>query len=63
MRTLTIIALCLTISACTSAVKLRNARTGQTATCGPFTDTVNAPSREAQCIQDFQRQGFERVPD
>ena len=53
---------------CSGAVTLRHPITGQTATCGPYvwlSPAVSAgvPSREGRCISDFQRQGFERVPD
>lgn len=61
-------AVTLLLSACsTQPIYLANAA-GQTAQCGPFpaTDYINAsaaPYREAQCISDFQRQGYERVRD
>lgn len=56
----------LLLSACsTNPIYLSNAA-GKTVQCGPFpaTDYINAaaaPQREAQCISDFQRQGYERV--
>lgn len=59
IRTLLIL-LCL--AACTAPVKLRNASTGDVATCGPYVDTWTTPDREGRCISDYQRQGFERVP-
>ena len=48
-------------------VMMRNARTGQTTQCGPFpkltsTDAQQAFARERACVEDYQRQGFERVP-
>jgi hypothetical protein len=59
-----------TFSACTSGIKLRNPQTGQTATCGPYHIAPNmgftpqmAMERERQCLEDFGRQGFIRVPD
>ena len=56
------------LSACstTAPVYMRHPQTGQTAVCGPFnSDPVTASvsaSREARCITDYQRQGYERVP-
>jgi hypothetical protein len=57
----------LLVTGCASDVTLRNAKTGQTATCkggsryglgGHF-----AQQDQMRCIDDFQRQGYERVPD
>jgi len=54
----------LVLCACTAPIKMRNAATGQVATCGPYKETgLGTPEREAQCISDFQRQGYERAPD
>lgn len=57
-----------TLAGCTDAVMLRNQATGQTAQCGPywaglseFRGPANA-ARESRCIDDYQRQGFERAP-
>jgi hypothetical protein len=62
--------LALATSGCTSGIKLRNPQTGQTATCGPYHVAPNmgftpqmAMERERQCLEDFGRQGFIRVPD
>jgi hypothetical protein len=63
-----IIATSLLLSACTTTapVYLRHPQTGQSASCGPYNSdpvTANvAASREARCITDYQRQGYERVP-
>jgi hypothetical protein len=68
MRLALAICLCaMALGACTSPVKLYNARTGQAVQCGPYaSDMVTGTNayavREAQCIQDFQRQGYERMP-
>lgn len=55
------------LAACSSAIKLRNPATGETATCGPYMlDSLASDSqaqREARCLSDYQRQGFQRVPD
>jgi hypothetical protein len=56
------------LAACntTQPIYLQNPQTGQTATCGPYNyDPVTADvvlNREARCITDFQRQGYERLP-
>jgi hypothetical protein len=63
MRQLFIVALCLSAAACTSAIKMKNPATGQIATCGPYADTWTTPEREGRCISDYQRQGYQRVPD
>jgi hypothetical protein len=60
MRRVAIIALCLAVAACTSAVKLRNPTTGVTAECGPYY-MVGMIDRD-QCLKDYERQGFVRVP-
>lgn len=56
----------LLLSACSTDPIYLADRSGKVAQCGPFpaTDYINAaaaPHREAQCIADFQRQGYERV--
>jgi len=66
LRLLAVAAIVLTLVACTSAVTLRHPATGAVATCGPYY-TVGlyafaANERERQCIQDYQRQGYERAP-
>jgi hypothetical protein len=38
---------------------------GQTVLCGPYysgTHSLAAAERERGCIEDYQRQGYERVP-
>ena len=57
----------LVVAACSSApIEMRHPTTGATAQCGPFPEVsvaqqLVASEREAQCIHDFQRQGYERV--
>jgi hypothetical protein len=51
----------------TDAVYLRNPATGQTVKCGPYrtnagTNPELAGTQEHQCINDYQVQGFVRVP-
>lgn len=55
------------LSGCTTtAVILRHPMTGKTASCGPYDarplSLMGSALRETQCIQDFQRQGYERAP-
>lgn len=63
-----LLCLILALGGCTEAIKLRNSATGQTAECGPYYTGLDGgigkgiPAREAQCIGDYQRQGFERAP-
>jgi hypothetical protein len=50
----------------TKPVLMRNPKTGETGKCGPYpTGPRGAMSyqKERDCISDFQRQGWERVPD
>lgn len=66
MRYTIIVLLAFALSGCGETIKLRNQSTGQTATCGPYMlDGLGSNSqeqREARCISDYQRQGFERMP-
>lgn len=70
MKRLVLIALALSMAGCatvqTEKVTLRNAA-GMTATCGPYFNANLAASgaaqREGQCISDYQRQGYNRVPN
>jgi len=54
------------LGSCTEPVKMRNAATGEIASCGPYKNGIItgawAAEREARCISDYQRQGFERMP-
>ena len=61
-----IIALVVLLGACsTQPITLRNSR-GETVKCGPYSNLpVRAAAsafRESQCISDYQRQGYERMP-
>lgn len=50
----------------TAVVVLRHPMTGKTASRGPYDarplSLMGSALRETQCIQDFQRQGYERMP-
>ena len=57
----------LSLTGCTAAVLMKNSQTGQIAKCGPYTSDIIAggnaqAQREAGCVRDFQRQGYERMP-
>jgi hypothetical protein len=64
---ITLLAMVVIISGCTEAVTMQNKATGETATCGPYKNGIItgawAAQREAQCISDYQRQGYDRVPN
>lgn len=59
------LALLLTACASTEVVVLKHTGTGQTVQCGPYQynnySAGAAALREIQCIQDYQRQGYERL--
>ena len=60
-----IISLCLLVTGCTTtAIPLRHAD-GRTATCGNSfmwgIHSITAMERDRDCVNDFYRQGFERV--
>jgi hypothetical protein len=52
---------------CVADVKLRHPQTGKTAVCEggycPGVICLPAQDRQFRCIDDYQRQGYERVPD
>ena len=50
----------------TDPVHLRHPQTGKTVQCGPYPTatgpaTMTALEHERGCVQDYQRQGYERV--
>lgn len=48
---------------CSEAVILRHPQTGATVKCGPYSYFVGRDVYYmSQCIQDYQRQGYERTP-
>lgn len=54
-------------TASTKPVYLRHPATGRVVQCGPYAwselRTGSVPERERGCITDYQRQGYERVPE
>ncbi len=67
MKPISIAILCLFAAGCSTApVYLKHTQSGQIVQCGPFpTGGVQAAAgalHENQCITDYQRQGYERVP-
>lgn len=66
MKTIIMILSLVLLAACTSSVKLRHVVTGKVVQCGPystvrFNDAMTVPERERGCIQDYERQGYERL--
>ena len=66
MRHVTLVLAAAAIVGCsTTPVMLRHPRTGQTVQCGPYSwnemRTGNVTERERGCIEDFRRQGYERI--
>ncbi len=53
----------LLLAACTAPITMQNPKTGQKVQCESYMDNLAAAQREAQCISDYQRQGFERIPN
>jgi hypothetical protein len=60
-----LLALTLAATGCTSSILMRHSD-GRTATCGDSyaygIHSASAAQRDRQCIEDYQRQGFERAP-
>jgi hypothetical protein len=70
-KTMIFAAVALTLAGCTTSetIHLRNS-TGQVVQCGPYTHYGNMPAAGAEnraeirdCVADFQRQGYDRVPN
>ena len=67
-RVIAIMVAAAALSACASyEAQMRNPQTGETVTCGPFTNTVGNSHVSALqlefCIDDYQERGFERVDE
>lgn len=65
MKMLALVLVVLVFAGCTMPVTLRHPQTGQLTQCGPypFPGEVTTAMRETKCIKDYQRQGYERVPE
>ena len=54
----------LLLSGCVGGVKLRHPTTKQEVQCGPYAIRFGIGYQELErCLNDYQRQGYERVPD
>ncbi len=70
-RLLLLLLVVVVVAGCAADVRLRNPQTGQIATCkgGYYTQGLigmaNQTAKELQmrCIDDYQRQGYERTPE
>jgi hypothetical protein len=52
------------LTGCVGAVKLRHPGTKQEVVCGPYALKFGAGVAELDCcLDDYQRHGYERVPD
>jgi hypothetical protein len=52
------------LAGCVGSVKLKHPTTGKEATCGPYAFMWgHGPDNLNRCLDDYQRQGYERVPD
>lgn len=67
MRLLILIEFLLLLAGCfNGSVILRHPQTGKTAKCGPYftsgaSSRASAVARELGCVEDYKRQGYERV--
>lgn len=65
MRYVVLLGICAALAGCTEAIYLRN-MSGTVVSCGPYKaiglEAIANADREANCVRDYQRQGFERVP-
>lgn len=50
------------VGGCTPVVHLRNAKTGQTATCGGEMRTLGSSAQDEHCLKYFHQEGFDPVP-
>ena len=62
MRALTYaLALSALLGGCTPVVQLRDAKTGQTATCGGELRSIDSSARDEHCLEFFHKQGFDPI--
>jgi hypothetical protein len=61
---LTLISGFILVGCMTSGATLRHPTTGQTVKCGPYMLKFSLGYKDLErCLDDYQRQGYERVPD
>ena len=59
-----VVAVAAVCTGCTGSAKLRHPTTKQEATCGPYALKFGMGLDEfKRCMDDYQRQGYERVPE
>lgn len=57
-------ALALLLAGCVSGVTLRHPTSGQTVKCGPYALKYGVGYQELdRCLDDYQRQGYQRAPE
>lgn len=62
MRSSGYILIVLTLAGCTPVVQLRNAKTGETATCGGVLRMPGATIKDEHCLKIFHDNNFDPVP-
>jgi hypothetical protein len=50
------------LASCTGVTQLRNAKTGQTVTCGGEMWTLTSSDKDKHCLDYWHNQGFETAP-
>ena len=55
------LALSALLGACTPVIQLRDAKTGETATCGGEMYSLGSSARDEHCLEYFHKQGFDPV--
>ena len=58
-----LLAVGLLVSSCSPPVYMKNPATGEIVNCGGNDTNVTGTIRENRCIDDYQRQGWKRVPN
>ena len=55
------LALSALLGGCTPVIQLRDAKTGETATCGGGMVSLGSSARDEQCLKYFHKLGFDPV--
>lgn len=58
-----VVALALLLAGCAQTITLRHPADGRRVVCGPYAGNVPGTMLLRGCAEDFQRQGYERVPE